>query len=125
MTTNDIKKTITMTGRAPIRITIADWPVIAQASGRNGDDCHTGAQSYMQGQASKWGLKVRQHADGRVIVAAWAEVGQWTSDPMVDGGCLLPDGSGIPEAIAQVGEDCGIPPSTVRECIADLPAEEV
>ena len=52
-TTTTAKKTIVMTGRPPIRITAADWPIIAGS-----------INEYDDGPS----IAVRQHADGRAIV---------------------------------------------------------
>ena len=52
--------TITLTGRAPVRIRKADWPIVAKATAWNGE---------IEAQADRHSqLIVRQHADGRAVV---------------------------------------------------------
>lgn len=128
------QRTITLTGRSPVRIYEDEWPVIAQGSG----DSYCGDPGgYMRakgrGECDTYTLKVRQHADGRAIVygvldAADAAWGRPASGETVHAGLLL-DGADvtarIPAAIREVGERCGLPDAVIRECTADLPAIEL
>lgn len=129
MTTTETKtRTITMTDRPPVTIRDNEWPVIAKGSGDSfaGNDFGRYQQSLNQGEIDEYSIRVRQHVDGRAIVyaifsGAWA----WTGHDDCRGGEIVPAGSDIVAAIRRVGEDCGIPDSVIRECIADLPAEEI
>lgn len=139
-------RTITLTDRPPVRIREAEWPIIASARGDSyrGDPSRH-SQALRQGECDEYWLRVRQHADGRTIVygvldaaiAAWRQPAGGESRR---GGVLLtpPEGRatdprdvtpiiwpGIIDAIRRVGEDCHLPESVIRECIADLPAEEI
>jgi len=145
MTTTETKtpktRTITLTGRAPVKIREDEWPEIASAKG---DSC-TSAQFRPDYEIDEYAIRVRQHADGRTIVyallnAAIADWHQPAGGESQRGGYLLtPEGEGeltaddgrvvpgsvIADAIKRVGRECNIPDSVVRECIADLPAEEI
>jgi hypothetical protein len=69
-TTTKEKRTITLTGRPPIRIVVADWPVLADASGdswRDRGDQARYDQARHRGELDTYLLRVRQHADGRVV----------------------------------------------------------
>ncbi len=138
MTTNKIR-TITLTNRAPVKIQEAEWPVIASAK----DDSNATSNFRPDYEIDEYSINVRQHADGRTIVyavlsAAIAEWHQPAGGESRRGGVLLvPNGDGpltpddgkivpmdsIAHAIRGVGEECQIPDSVIRECIADLPAE--
>jgi hypothetical protein len=123
-------RTITLTGRAPVKIVEVDWPLIAEAAG----DSYCGDMSrYRQakdcGELDTYSIKVRQHADGRAIVygvldAAIAAWGQPARGEDWRGGELLPAGADIAAAIHRVAGD-RIPEPVIRACIADLPAEEL
>lgn len=117
MTTTESKtRTITLTGRAPVRINDADWPVIASA--RSWDNEH-------EFQANRtWRINVRQHEDGRALVYA-VHTTQFQGEADRRGGQLLESGADIAAAIERVGSDCDIPESVIRECIADLPPVEI
>lgn len=142
MTTTEPKmRTITLTGRAPVKIREDQWPEIASAK----DDSRTSAQFRPDYEIDEYAIRVRQHADGRTIVyavlsAAIAEWYQPAGGESRRGGLLLtPPGDGplteddgrvvsmaeISKAIRRVGEECQIPDSVIRSCIADLPAEEL
>src|SRR3990172_1064566 len=57
---------ITLTGRAPIRIRDADWPIIAEAGPNDWDNTYE-CQANRTWRAS---IHVRRHADGRAIISA-------------------------------------------------------
>lgn len=65
MTTEKI--TITMTDRAPITITKADWPAVADAK------WHSGEHECQANEVAR--MRVREHADGRRIVYGYRERG--------------------------------------------------
>lgn len=52
----DGKRTVTLTGRPPVNIVEADWPIVAASNWRAG--------------GSEWYLTVREHGDERLIVYA-------------------------------------------------------
>lgn len=126
---NDQKtKTITLTGRSPVKIKKNEWPVIATA----GDDSygHVDPQGHqqakLQGELDEYLLRVRQHADGRTIVYGVLNAATvWTRTKDWRGGELLDSGNNIASVIIRVGQAGGIPDEVVRNCIADLPAEEL
>lgn len=115
-------RTITLTGRPPVKIDEDQWPRIAVADERPGSFCNgTPIPDY---ETDRHTIRVRQHADGRAIVYAVLDAAPvWTGTSHRKGGELLPAGGNIAEAIQRVGEDCGILESVIRDCIADLPAE--
>ena len=114
-TTTPKTRTITLTGRAPVRIREDLWPQIAH--GNWGDNASIPSQSNRGCD-----IRVRKHADGRSIVYAtrWS---QWQGERSWSGGELLAAGDDIPAAIERVGSE--LSPTAVRECIADLPAESL
>lgn len=98
------RRTITLTDRAPVRIVESEWPVVSVAR----DD------------AAGWAVRVRRHADGRVIV--------YGSRGVAREGELLASVSAsdaVADAILRVGALCGAPGSAIAQCIANLPAEEL
>ena len=122
------QRTITVTGRRPVKIYDEEWPVIAVAEGDSYGprDCGRYQQALAQLELDTYLLCVRQHADSRVIVyAVFRAATVWTGNKTRSGGELLATGADIPAAIRRVGRDCSIPDSVIRECIADLPAEEL
>ena len=133
MTTTETKtRTITLTGRPPVKIRDDQWPTIAEASGDSYGDNDYGRrqQALHQGEFDKYTLKVRQHEDGRALVygilnAAIAAWGAPAGGEYFSGGELLEQGADIAVAIRRVGESCNLPDSVIRDCIADLPAEEL
>lgn len=122
------KLTITLTDRAPVAITKEAWPVIASAKGDSfdGNDYGRHQQAVNRGEVDLYRLTARQHTDGRAIVyGAFVAATAWTGHEDHRGGVLLSAGANIAAAIREVGEECGLPDSVIRECIADLPAEEL
>lgn len=128
-------RTITITGRPPVRIAEVNWPLIASASDRDFDSQYEPQAN----QISKWFVGVRQHADGRAVVyATYSYDSNWQGarDHQARHGVLLPAGSdaaAICRAIRDVaedmaaaehdGEDAARWPTLAAECIADMPAE--
>jgi len=113
-------RTITLTGRPPVRILEAEWPVIADARWRDHEGQHDRRAS----------LKVRQHADGRAIVyGVWDYEITWQ---LYRAGVLLDPGADLASAITEVAlslADRGADEARMRDlahgCTADLPAEEL
>jgi len=69
MSTSDTMRTITLTGKPPVRIREADWGVIAWASFHDYD----GQYDFQANRNWRGSLRVRQHGDGRAIVyATWS-----------------------------------------------------
>jgi hypothetical protein len=121
------KLTITLTGRRPVTITKADWPIIARAVESPGDFVNgTPVPDY---EVDTHKMIVRQHADGRCIVyAILSGATAWTGTEGRREGELLPTYAEplmIANAIKRVGDECGILDSVIRDCIADMPAEEL
>ena len=131
-TTTTKQRTITLTGRRPVRILEADWPKIASVSGDSygGNDCARHNQAVHQGECDEYWLIVRQHADGRALVYAVldAAIAEWhapAGGESYRGGEMLDAGADLAAAVQRVGEAAGLPAELIRDCIADLPAEEV
>lgn len=120
------QRTITLTDRAPVKIDEDKWPLIAEGKDYAG-------QYDFQSFDGAW-IKVRQHEDGRTLVYGYA--GDW------DGGGrperenrragFIVDADKAAETIRQVADilaetECvgEIAQRAARDCIADLPAEEL
>jgi hypothetical protein len=130
-------RTITLTGRPPVKINEASWPVIAEASDKEFDNQY----ECQANQVSEWSVRVRQHADGRAIVYArysFESNFQNSRDYNAKRGILMPAGTShtaICDAIREVcdeisgaecgGEDANRWPTLAADCIADMPAEEL
>ena len=108
MTTDRKTRTITLTGRAPVRIIEEDWPVIADAS----------IYRFL-GQSRD--VRIRRHADGRTIVYGTAPSGRRARRSAA--GILLAaaESRDIAAAIRIVCIDLGAP-ELAQRLIADLPA---
>ena len=115
MTTDTKIRTITLTGRPPVRISEAAWPQIAK-----GEWCDDPAIPIQANSGCD--IRVRQHADGRAIVHGrrWS---RWEGARPWCGGELLPAGADIAASIERVGRAGDMNESVARDCIADLPAE--
>lgn len=121
-------RTITLTGRAPVRIVEEDWQVIADGKRWNGE-----FESQADRSAS---LKVREHvADGRVIVSGVYST-RWQGERDIKAGVLLDEGrqpttatsgndAAVVAAIRQVVADLGYSEGLADDVIADLPAEAI
>lgn len=128
-------RTITLTGRPPVKIDEDQWPVIASASAHDYD----GQYDFQANEHSRWWLVVRRHSDGRSIVyAKYAHTTAWRGRRDYDtrAGKLLPQGSSdqdVCDTIREVadeistsehqGEDAARWTELAAECIADMPAE--
>jgi len=126
--TKDKRRTITLTGRAPVSIVEAEWPVIAKGDGDSygSRDYSRHQQARSRGEIDVYCLRARRHADGRTLVyGVLVAASAWTGSEDRRGGVLLAGGEDVATAIRSVGEECEIPDSVIRECLADLPAEEI
>ena len=129
MAANQKKRTVTLTDRRPVTIIEGDWPVVAKATGDSygSNDYARYEQARSQGELDEWAIRVRQHEDGRAIVyAVFDAATAWTNSEDRRGGELLGpevDDRGLVDASCRVGADVRIPDGTIRECVADLPAE--
>lgn len=132
ISTTQKTRTITLTGRPPVRIDEAAWPVIAHGSWSD----HDGKVESQANRTWQLDIRVRQHADGRAIVYGVYQYGthwQHESDESHRVGQLLSQGGDRPAAINAVGAqlieriDDEAVHRRVRdvadECIGDLPAE--
>lgn len=112
------RRTISLTGRAPVEIFVDDWPIIAQADWYSGEhECQANEEAF---------VKVREHADGRRIVYGKRDSGPGGMRIGYRGaraGELLALGGDTPAAIIRVAAD--IKPELGQECIEDLPAESI
>jgi hypothetical protein len=123
-------RTITLTGRRPVKIVESEWPVLTQArevlDERDGKDL----PPY---ERSSWLLVVRQHGDRRALVygVAHAPPTRCSPEDATDwrGGDLLDPCNDIDAAIQRVGEQLvrygGAPEAIVRRCLGNLPAEQI
>jgi hypothetical protein len=128
--------TITLTNRRPVSISEDEWPAIADGKYKDWDNQY----EFQANRTWKCRIKVRQHQDERVVV-----YGVYDYDTNVQrelcfltkAGELLEPGDDIPSAINRVadkmrdaaeeaGRDFGPHISAAaRDCIADLPPEEI
>lgn len=115
------RRTISLTGRAPVEIYEEDWPTIASADWYNGQhECQANETAF---------IKVREHKDGRRLVYGKRDSGPGGMSIGYRGaraGELLPcfaEASETPAAILRVAED--IMPELGQECIQDLPADRL
>lgn len=131
------KITVVLSNRPPVRIDEADWPRIATASEKDYDNQY----EFQANQVSRWSVTVRQHEDGRAIVyAVYSYSSNWQGSRgySAKAGQLLSadcDTKAIVAAINEVcgeiaacehyGEDAARWVTLARDCIADLPAEEL
>jgi hypothetical protein len=132
MTTENKTRTITLSGRPPVKIKEDDWPVIAHGSWSDHDN------QYEFQANRKWNLdiRVRQHEDGRAIVYgiySHETHFQNESDAYYKEGVLLDaDAEDIAGAIDRVGDllmlrgvEAEHVKDVVAETISELPAEEI
>jgi hypothetical protein len=113
----DKTRTITLSNRPPVKISEATWPVIAKGDWTD--------NMTIPSQANRKAfVRVRQHADGRMIVYGTYST-QFAGELDAKAGMLLAVGDDVAAAISRVVEDLGDLPRLASECIADLPAEEI
>lgn len=113
------RRTITLTGRPPVRIVEDEWPVIARARDWEGE--------YEVQSGRKWWLYVRQHQDGRALVYGRHATSYRDESDLAAGELLdaTPTGLGLAESIRRVGESLGAGEVLIDRCIADLPPEDL
>lgn len=128
-------RTITLTGRPPVKINENEWPILAEASYHDYDNQY----EFQANRHWKGFIRVRQHEDGRAIVYAKCDFhSQWQGESgyMQKAGELLSGGATVEEIVAAIGrvhECIDIVDEShadhwrllAEECVADLPAEEL
>ena len=131
-------RTITLTGRPPVTIDEDEWPVVAESGW--GD--HDNQYEFQANRRAEAGLKVRRHADGRVIVYGtyrYRTQFQGEPDASAAAGFLLAADeapaviagtiTGTADRLSSYGSLPGgwQPdwPMLADDCIADLPAEKL
>jgi len=133
-TTQKIK--ITLTGTRPVMIDPTIWPCIAVAEDKEFDNQY----EFQANCISKWKLLVRRHAKGCALVyGIYTYTSQWQNrhDYDIRCGLKLAPGADLASAIADVarqmeeavGDDMPDDATAFRrlgrECVGDLPAEEI
>lgn len=113
-------RTVTLTGKPPVRVREDLWPIIASSRRHDGQ---------VECQANHlWHLTVRQHEDGRTIVYGSEDRGNggvYRGYEAAYAGEMLEPGSDIASAIIRVGEDARCSKAMQDECISDLPAVDL
>lgn len=131
---DDKKRTITLTDRAPVRILESEWPVVA-----SGDhDEHDGQVRCQANRTTEITIRVRQHTDGRAVVYGiydYSSNFEGEANLNIRAGELCAVGADLAAAIRAVGTDViaqldGRGNETavrdvINECIADLPAVDL
>lgn len=128
-------RTITLTGRPPVKINDENWPLIASAS----ENDYDGEFEFQANRMSKWFIGVRQHEDGRAIIYdtySYRSNWQGARGYSAKRGVLLPVGTTVDQIadsifevckdIAQAehqGDDAERWTEMMHECLADMPAE--
>lgn len=113
-------RSITLTGRPPVKVQEDLWPIIARARR------HDGEVEYQANR--KWYLAVRQHADGRTIVYGSEQAGNGGVHRGYEearAGEIVAPGGDVASAIIRVGEDARCSKAMQDDCIADLPAVDL
>lgn len=127
-------RTITLTGRPPVKVREDEWPRIAEGryEWRDGE-----YRPQATREVDLW-IRVRRHADGRAIVyggysyeSAW----QHEENRRVRVGIMTQPDDDLASAIERVGGEladritdapkAGRLRDVIDECVADLPAEEL
>jgi hypothetical protein len=123
--------TIRLTGRAPMRIVETDWPIIGHGEYLD----YEGEFVSQSNRTTRINIRVRQHADGRVIVHGDYEYDtRWVKerDRVCYAGELVEPGGDIVEAVRRVGGELAMLSGNadavrdaVIECINDLPPQDL
>lgn len=128
--TDQERLTINLTGRRPVSIVKADWPVIAEVEHEDFE----GEYRMQANRITDFMIKVRRHVDGRAIVyGKHSFETRWASERggTFRRGELLDRDDDICHAIKRVCEDLeeasGNPvwSRMVNDCINDMPAVEI
>jgi len=117
--TEDKIRTITLTGRAPVKVRDSQWPIVAVASDHDGQvECQANR---------KWWIRIRKHADGRLLVYGAYDTAFQTEHDLRAGYLLDADhdAKDIADAVYLVANGITAERRLADECIADLPAEEI
>lgn len=124
-------RTITLTGKPPVKIREDEWPIIA---GGNYED-YDNQYRFQANRTTDLDIRVRQHADGRAIVYGVYDYStnfQHERGKVQRVGYVVDAGGDLVAAIQQVGEDlterdvdAAIVRDVVNDCIAELPAKEL
>ncbi len=130
---SDDKITIRLTDARPVRVSNANWPLIASAKGDSWteQDPARHQQALQCGELDKYSIGVRQHADGRTIIYGFVSGSPLTGTKDAYAGFRYGlVGESVPDAtstasIRRVAGVCGIPSSVADECIADLEPEDL
>ena len=120
-------RTITLTGRPPVTIIEADWPILADAQ----DSDHDNQHECQANRRWKWLIRVRQHFDGRALVFAtysYSTQYQGERDVSARHGDMLPVGATADDICRAIASVASRMPgdrwdTLAAECVADMPAE--
>jgi hypothetical protein len=110
---------ITMSESGPVTIDPEHWAVVAQANRHDG---------VVKCQANtEWGIRVREHADGRRLVYGWQHAGyggQYAGFRGKNAGYLLDRDAGEDATVRAIRRVAGVieDKNLAAECIGDLPA---
>ena len=122
-------RTITLTGRPPVRVSEDKWGLIACAAWDSGGalDRSMHYQAKSRGELDECTLRVRENEEKtRWIVYGTYSLGLNNSrDGLSSAGELIDDRDDIPSAIERVGKMLGAKPQLIASCIANLPAIEL
>ena len=138
MSTTNSTRTITLTGRRPVKIQEEDWPTVARGSDKDWDNTY----EFQANRTWKASVRVRQHEDGRAIVYGFYDYSTcWEGEScfLVKAGILLDPGADVADGIQEVGSQLeemvqdsfysakagAMIREAVRECVANLEPEEL
>lgn len=128
------QRTITLTGRPPVRIAEENWPLLASTS----DEWFEGQVKEQSSRYSQWFVAARRHEDGRALIYAtykYTSYYQGERCIVVKHGVLIPPASNqdVCDAINRVckamsAEEHRTPDAErwhilAAQCIADMPVE--
>lgn len=114
------QRTITMSGRLPVRIKEQDWPIVASAQLSDARPGHNWTR--------KVEMYVRQHADGRRLVYGTCR-STIDGEPHKRGGELLDPGDDLVHMANEMAKALGYkapdytPEDLANALLADMPAE--